>query len=598
MATVTARRAAATRPAGSLQPVPNRSGPVTVGDLLAEDPAQLHLLPGDPSGAGATAVTGMTHDSRRVVPGDLYAALPGSRVHGARFAAAAVAAGAVAVLTDPAGAAQYRAADAGAAATVPVLVHPDPRAVLGPLASTVHGDPSRTLDVVGVTGTNGKTTVTWLVHHMLRSRGVGAGLVGTVAVRVHDDEVASAMTTPEATDLQATLARMRDAGVTAVALEVSSHALALRRADGTRMAVVCFTNLSRDHLDFHGDMDSYLAAKTRLFTGGFAARAVVCVDDEAGQRVAAAARGAGLDVWTVATADPPPGGGGPGPGPVPDVVMLSADTGVDGRQLVRLRGPFGDGGDPAELALDVPMPGRHNAVNAVLALTLVVRLAEGGADGRPQEVAAAAAASLGAFAGVPGRMERVVDPASTGRTPLVVVDYAHTPEAVATALESLRAATPGRLVVVLGAGGDRDPGKRGPMGAAAAATADVVVVTDDNPRGEHPAAVRAAVLAGAVAAPGRRAGDVVEVADRAGAIARGLAACEGPDDTLLVTGKGHETGQDYGEGRREPFDDRDAAARALQAWALEAGVADRRVGDGRVPGAAPEAAAVAPAGGR
>jgi UDP-N-acetylmuramoyl-L-alanyl-D-glutamate--2,6-diaminopimelate ligase len=566
--------------------VPNRSGPVTVGDLLAEDPAQLHLLPGGPAGSAATAVTGVTHDSRRVVPGDLYAALPGSRVHGAGFAAAAVASGAVAVLTDPAGAAQCRAGGV----TVPVLVHADPRAVLGPVASAVHGHPSHALDVVGVTGTNGKTTVTWLVHHMLRSRGVGAGLVGTVAVRVHDDEVPSAMTTPEATDLQATLARMRDAGVAAVALEVSSHALALHRADGTRMAVVCFTNLSRDHLDFHGDMESYLAAKTRLFTGGFATRAVVCVDDEAGRRVAAAAREAGLDVWTVATDSPASpgahGAGGPAGAADPgaDVVMLSADTGVDGRQRVRLRGPFADGGGPAELALDVPMPGRHNAVNAVLALALVARLAEDDPGTRPREVAAAAAASLGAFAGVPGRMERVVDPASPGRTPLVVVDYAHTPEAVATALESLRAATPGRLVVVLGAGGDRDPGKRGPMGAAAAAAADVVVVTDDNPRGADPAAVRAAVLGGAVAAPGRRAGDVVEVADRAGAIARGLAACEGPDDTLLVTGKGHETGQDYGGGRREPFDDRDAAARALQAWAQEAGVCD--------------AGAATPAGGR
>ncbi|MGF1648256.1 MAG: UDP-N-acetylmuramoyl-L-alanyl-D-glutamate--2,6-diaminopimelate ligase [Kineosporiaceae bacterium] len=566
--------------------MPNRSGPVTVGDLLAEFPAQLHLLAGGPADATATALSGVTHDSRRVAPGDLYAALPGDRVHGARFAVDAVAAGAVAVLTDPSGA---EACPAGGV-EVPVLVHPRPRDVLGPLASAVHRHPSHTLDVVGVTGTNGKTTVTWLMHHMLRSRGIGAGLVGTVAVRVHDDEVASVMTTPEATDLQATLARMRDAGVSAVALEVSSHALALQRADGTRMAVVCFTNLSRDHLDFHGDMESYLAAKTRLFTGGFAARAVVCVDDHAGRGVAAAARAAGLDVWTVATAAT---AGADRSGPPADVVLLSADTGVDGRQRVRLRGPF-TAGDHDELAFDVPMPGRHNAVNAVLALALVVRLAEGSPGSRPRDVAAEAAASLSAFAGVPGRMERIVDPASTGRTPLVVVDYAHTPEAVATALESLRAATPGRLVVVLGAGGDRDPGKRGPMGAAAAAAADVVVVTDDNPRGEDPAAVRAAVLAGAVSVPGRRAGDVVEVADRAGAIARGLAACEGPRDTLLVTGKGHETGQDYGGGRREPFDDRDAAARALQAWAREAGVADGEVAP---VGAAPAGADPGPAAG-
>lgn len=561
------------RSAGSLQPVPIRPPSLSVADLARDFPLDLRTS----GGGGATSVTGACHDSRRVVPGDLYAALPGERVHGARFASKAVAAGAVAVLTDAEGVELWgpdglRGPDG---VGVPVLVAEDPRAVLGPVAAAVHGRPGDDLAVVGVTGTNGKTTVTWLVHHLLRSAGVGAGLIGTVAVRVHDDEVPSSMTTPEATDLQCTLAGMRDAGVSAVALEVSSHALALHRVDGTRMAVVAFTNLSRDHLDFHGDMDAYLTAKMRLFTGGFAERAVVCTDGDAGVRVADAARGAGLDVWTVSTG----GGDGDGDGGdvSADVVLMSADTGVDGRQRVVARGPFGTAGASAELTLDVPMPGLHNAANAVMALALALRVAEAEAGGMhrvPDGRAATLGRALGAFAGVPGRMERVVDPAATGRTPLVVVDYAHTPDAVATAVESLRAATPGRLVVVLGAGGARDQGKRGPMGAAAAAAADVVVVTDDNPRGEDPAVIRAAILAGAVSAPGRRAGDIVECADREAAIARALACCEGPRDTVLVTGKGHETGQDHGAGRLDPFDDREAAARALHAWAREAGVRD------------------------
>ena len=568
------------RSPGSLQPVPIRPSSLSVADLAREFPLDLRTV----DGGGAVVVTGACLDSRRVVPGDLYAALPGERVHGARFASDAVAAGAVAVLTDVEGVDLCGPAGPG----VPVLVAADPRALLGPVAAAVHGRPGDDLAVVGVTGTNGKTTVTWLVHHLLRSTGVGAGLIGTVAVRVHDDEVPSSMTTPEATDLQATLAGMRDAGVSAVALEVSSHALALHRVDGTRMAVVGFTNLSRDHLDFHGDMDSYLAAKTRLFTGGFAGRAVICTDGDAGERVADAARGAGLDVWTVSTG----GGhdGGHGGNSSADFVLVSADTGVDGRQHVVVRGPFGAGGSSAELELEVPMPGRHNAANAVTALALALRVTEASTGGMPH-VPAGHAATLGralaAFAGVPGRMERVVDPAATGRTPLVVVDYAHTPDAVATAVESLRAATPGRLVVVLGAGGARDQGKRGPMGAAAAAAADVVVVTDDNPRGEDPAVIRAAILAGAVSAPGRRAGDIVECADREAAIARALACCEGPRDTVLVTGKGHETGQDHGAGHVDPFDDRDAAARALHAWAREAGVREAGVSEAEVADAGP-----------
>jgi UDP-N-acetylmuramoyl-L-alanyl-D-glutamate--2,6-diaminopimelate ligase len=598
--------------------VPAEGHPITVDDLLQRFGAAVRRAPdgddGRSSPAGAAALTDVTHDSTRVRPGALYAGLPGRRVHGAQFAADAVGAGARAVLTDPTGLPEV---PAGLSGRAPVLVADDVRGVLGDVAAAVHGDPSRSLAVVGLTGTNGKTTVTWLLHHLLSTAGVPAGLIGTVAVRVLDDDRPAMLTTPEATDLQRLLAEMRDAGARAVALEASSHALDQGRVRGTSMAMVGFTNLSRDHLDYHRDMDAYLEAKLRLFRDGFADRAVVCIDDAAGRRVAGVARQAGLSVWTLSSEGAPDGGSGEDPGGPAGadahVTVRSVGTALDGRQQIVVEGPFGRDGTRRAVPADLPMPGHHNAVNAAIALTIAHRLIADGTvepagteatdtDATDTEAtdteatdtdatgiattrgaatgsagtdgpATLLAQALAGFPGVPGRMERIVDPAAAGRTPLVVVDYAHTPDALSTALASLRAATPGRLVVVVGAGGGRDAGKRGPMGAAAA-VADVVVVTDDNPRDEDPAAIRAAVLGGAVGAPDRAAGDVVEVGDRAAAIARGLASCQGPDDTVLVAGKGHETGQDYGDARPFPFDDRTVAAAALHAWAREAGLID------------------------
>ncbi len=517
-------------------------------------------------------VTGATQDSRRVQRGDLYVAVPGRRAHGAQFAAQAVAAGAVAVLTDPAGVAHL--ADTVRAA-VPVLVVDSPRVVIGPLSAALHGHPAEHLAVLGVTGTNGKTTTTYMVHHLLRCAGIPAGLIGTVAMRTLDQDVPSLLTTPEAPDLQRTLAEMRRDGVDTVALEVSSHALALHRVDGTRFSVVAFTNFSRDHLDFHGSMSEYFDAKLRLFTGGFAHDAVVCVDDEAGVRVAERARSAGLTVMTVASRR----------APGVDTWIGPVTAATDGSQRFEVHGPFGPQGRHALVGVDLPMPGRYNTVNAVIALTAAHRLLlrRQGTGSTAESVAvpdiAALASYLAAFPGVPGRMQRIVDPAAEGGTPLVVVDYAHTPDALTTVLSALRPATRGRLVAVVGAGGERDAGKRAAMGAAAAAAADVVVVTDDNPRSEDPAAIRAAVLEGATAA-GRRAGDVVEVADRAAAIARALATCSGPDDTVVVSGKGHELGQQYGDGPMMPFDDRVVSAEALHAWAVEAGLVRQPVGAG------------------
>jgi UDP-N-acetylmuramoyl-L-alanyl-D-glutamate--2,6-diaminopimelate ligase len=479
-----------------------------------------------------TRVLGVTLDSRGVRAGDLYAALPGSRAHGADFAAAAVDAGAVAVLTDDAGAART----AQAAPQLPVLVADDPRAVLGQVAATVYRNPATDLTLLGVTGTNGKTTTTYLMDAVLRSAGRVTGLIGTVETRVADQHVPSVRTTPEAPDLHALLAAMRERGVQVCSMEVSSQALAQHRVDGAVMDVAGFTNFSQDHLELHGDMETYLAAKAMLLTPEHSRRAVVVVDDEGSRRAAAAAS---VPVTTLS--------GRPDSRAQWRVLDRSpAGAGID----FVLAGPDGE-----LLDLRCPLPGDFNVLNAALAavMLLAVGLTE-------QQVAA----GLRLAGGVPGRMEQVGDPAAG---PLAVVDYAHTPDAVSAALEALRPATSGRLVVVLGAGGDRDPGKRPGMGAAAARAADVVVVTDDNPRSEEPAAIRAAVLAGARAAAAERAAagspvEVLEVGDRRAAIDEGVRRAGRVGDVLLVAGKGHEPGQDVA-GVVHPFDDRAEVARAL-----------------------------------
>ncbi|WP_369053653.1 UDP-N-acetylmuramoyl-L-alanyl-D-glutamate--2,6-diaminopimelate ligase [Kineococcus terrestris] len=530
-------------------------GSATVGDVS-------RLLGALPRPAGPAAapepggtVTGVTLDSRRTAPGDLYAALPGARAHGARFAAQAAAAGARLALTDPAGAADV------AAAGLPAWVVDDPRAVLGEVAALVHGRPGDLLTTVGITGTNGKTTTAYLVEALLRSAGWTTGLLGTVETRVAGERVASVRTTPEAPDLHALLRRMVDAGVRGCALEVSSHALALHRVDGLVVDVAVFTNLSQDHLDFHGTVEDYFLAKASLFTPARARAAVVAVDAPGGwgARVAELASAAGLPVTTVATGEGSAGGGGSADWTVADVVAERTGSSF----ALRHR-------DGTRLRLRVGLPGRFNVANAALA---AVAALAAGLDAQQVE------RGLPAADGVPGRMQ----PVGTGAPePLVVVDYAHTPDALERVLATLRAQTPGRLVCLLGAGGDRDRGKRPVMGRAAATGADVVVVTDDNPRSEEPAAVRAAVLAGAreaAAARGEDTVEVVEVADRRAAVAAALARCTGPRDTVLLAGKGHETGQEVA-GVVHPFDDREVAREALLAW--------RRARRDEGPGTAPD----------
>jgi UDP-N-acetylmuramoyl-L-alanyl-D-glutamate--2,6-diaminopimelate ligase len=499
-----------------------------VRDLVESAAGRVRLA----SGEAETRLTGVTLDSRAVRPGDLYAALPGSRAHGANFGPDAVARGAVAVLTDEDGRRLLHDRSVNRA----VLVADHPRAELGAVSATVYGRPAADLLLLGVTGTNGKTTTTYLMDAVLRAAGRTTGLVGTVETRVAEQAVPSVRTTPEAPDLHALLALMRERGVQVCCMEVSSQALAQHRVDGAPVDLAGFTNFSQDHLELHGDMDSYLAAKALLLTPAHSRRAVVVVDDEGSRRVAASA---GVPVTTLS-----------GFASTSAHWQVLSRTPRDGGTDFALAGPDGQ-----LLDLRCPLPGDFNVLNAALAAVMLLQAGLTVTQVRD---------GLRDAGGVPGRMERVPDPA--GR--LAVVDYAHTPDAVAAALEALRPAVTGRLLLVLGAGGDRDPSKRGPMGAAAVRGADLVVVTDDNPRSEVPAQIRQTVLSAArteaerQAAAGRDVA-VIEIADRATAIAHAVALL-GRDDVLLVAGKGHEQGQEVG-GVVHPFDDRTEVARALGA---------------------------------
>lgn len=483
------------------------------GVALAEVCALLGLpaLPGE--------VTGVTLDSRAVAPGDLYAALPGANTHGARFAAGAVELGAAAILTDAQG--EQTAGDLG----VPVLVVADPRGVLGDVSVLVYGHPARRLRTYGVTGTNGKTTVTYMLAAALEELGVPSGTIGTTGTFVAGRRIPTARTTPEAPDVQALMALMADEGAQALAMEVSSHALILGRVDGIRFDVAAFTNLSPDHLDFHGSMTEYFDAKASLFTERRAALAVINTDDEWGRALAAQTR---IPHSTYAVS-------GPADWQVTDV---EADARGSSFTVVHA-----DRQIPGFIAA----PGTFNVANALAAIAMLVA-----AGHEPQ----AAVAALRAFHGVPGRMEVV--PGTAG-DPAVIVDYAHTPDAVERALLAVRPLTQGRIWCVLGCGGDRDPSKRPAMGRIAATLSDRLIVTDDNPRSEVPAQIRAVVLSGAREATS----DVEEIGDRAEAITRAVHGAA-PGDTVMILGKGHETGQEVA-GVVHPFDDRVVAAAQLEA---------------------------------
>ncbi|MFI5781556.1 UDP-N-acetylmuramoyl-L-alanyl-D-glutamate--2,6-diaminopimelate ligase [Nocardia sp. NPDC051570] len=483
---------------------------------------------------GDVTITGVEQRSTAVQPGDLFAGLAGVHAHGARFASDAVERGAVAVLTDQAGVELIGDLD------VPVLVHDDPRGVLGEISAIAYGNPSERLRVIGITGTSGKTTTSYLIEAGLAAGGESTALIGTIETRIGGRRVPSALTTPEAPQLHAMFALMVEQGVRAVVMEVSSHALALGRVDGVRFAVGAFTNLSQDHLDFHADFEDYFAAKRRLFEpeSPVAARtSVVCVDDAWGRRLVREIGGR-TTVVTVATEPSPTGEAEPDwsvgqvaslPGGGQEFSAIGPETKVD----VRLR-----------------LPGGYNIANGLLAVAVCA------VAGVPASTAAAALAEVD----VPGRMQRV----DRGQDFLAVVDYAHKPAAVESVIATLRELlkeTGGRLAVVVGAGGDRDSGKRPLMGATAARGADLVIITDDNPRSEDPAAIRSAVSAGALGIAEAERGEVAEIGDRADAIAAAVDWAQ-PGDVVLVAGKGHETGQEIA-GVKYPFDDREVLAEAL-----------------------------------
>jgi UDP-N-acetylmuramoyl-L-alanyl-D-glutamate--2,6-diaminopimelate ligase len=454
-------------------------------------------------GAPDVEISALAYSSNSVTPGALFFCVPGFTSDGHDFAPEAVERGAAALVTE-------RKLDLG----VPEVVVDDVRAAMGPAAARFYGDPTARLDVVGITGTNGKTTTAFLVRHLLEAAGRQTGLLGTVKRIVGGVEEEVERTTPEAIDLQATFKRMLDAGDRAVAMEVSSHALELGRVSGIRFACRVFTNLTQDHLDFHETMDAYFAAKRRLFEERGPV-SVVNVDDEHGRRIAAGV----------------------------EAVTFGIDNDADYRareiEFDFAGSSFTLDTPDGPIEVESPLPGLFNVLNVVGAIAAVRSL---GVD----EI------SLEGFQRVPGRFE----PVDEGQDFGVLVDYAHTPDSLENVLRTARELTRGRLHVVFGAGGDRDHGKRPLMGRAARELADRVLVTSDNPRSEPPEAIIDQVMEGA--GPGAE-----RDADRRRAIGRAIADAE-PGDVVVIAGKGHEQGQEFEHGRKEPFDDRAVAREALR----------------------------------
>ncbi|GAA4903666.1 UDP-N-acetylmuramoyl-L-alanyl-D-glutamate--2,6-diaminopimelate ligase [Tessaracoccus lubricantis] len=515
----------------SIRPTHTTAAPLT--DLVAG----LDLV-GDTT--SPVPISGVSLSSQEIQPGWLYLALPGRQRHGAEFACAAVDSGAAAVLTDPEGAGLLDGLG------VPVLVADDVRAAMATVSARVFGHPSRRLTTLGVTGTNGKTTTVALVKAGLMAGGRLAGTIGTIGFRLGGEELRSSrstVTTPESPDLQALLAVMVERGADAVAVEVSSHAMALNRVDPIEFDVAAFLNLGRDHLDFHHSIEDYFEAKAKLFDAGRARSSVVWVDDGAGRVIADRVAAHGQSRLITA-----------GTGPEADYRMS------DYRPVHPLGGVATVTRGGEDLTLELSLPGVYNMVDAVVALAMLE------AVGLPAEAALRGLSK----AQIPGRMQRV--DLGVG-APLVVVDFAHTPQAVEAALQSLQGI--GTLITVLGCGGDRDAEKRPEMGAVAARLSDVTIITDDNPRSEDPAAIRAEVMAGARAA--QRAGtQLIEVPGRRAAVENALQMAGG-DTVVAILGKGHERGQILAD-RTVDFDDVEEAARAWSR-AGEEGDPDARAHD-------------------
>ena len=468
------------------------------------------------TGNASTVISGLTINSNAVQEGDLFIALPGEKAHGADFAADAIARGAVAVLTDAEGAHKISG--------VPVIVSSNPRRAAGVISAWFYSEPMRDLYSVGVTGTNGKTTVTTLLHQIMSAAGRESGLIGTVETRIGDEVVASKRTTPESSDLQALSAVMRERHMRNLVMEVSSHAIALERIRGSHFSVVAFTNLSQDHLDFHKSMDDYFAAKSKLFTFEFADLAVINIDDAYGVKLASATE---LPVMTVSRHDH---------NATWHYVSMTRDyVGAH----VAIRGSAG-----ILIEGKVHLHGGYNFDNLLMAVAIAT---ESGID--PIDIAAI----LPQLTGAAGRLEAV----RLGQNFTALVDYAHSPDAVARVLETAHEITDGRVIAVLGCGGDRDASKRPLMGKALHEGADVAIFTSDNPRSEKPEAILVQMTLGL---------DIQEpsaiIEDRADAIRAAVNEAQA-GDVVLVLGKGHEKGQEIA-GVNQPFDDRVELAKAIE----------------------------------
>jgi UDP-N-acetylmuramoyl-L-alanyl-D-glutamate--2,6-diaminopimelate ligase len=489
---------------------------VTLGELILLVPGA--VLTGDPG----LAVTEVTHDSRRAGPGALFVAIRGFATDGNRFVGAARQKGAIAVCSE-----------GPPLPDTDWIQVKDAREALAVLSAAVLGNPADSLDLVGVTGTNGKTTTTYLIDAALRAAGETVGLVGTVEYRIGDRLIEATRTTPESSDLQDLFRQMVDAGCRRAVLEVSSHSLVLKRVHGCRFKVAVFTNLTRDHLDFHGDMDAYFAAKRLLFDTLLRedGHAIVNRDDDRAEDLVRGSRG---KVWTYSLSQPA------------DIAVeeltLSLET-----TYVRVRTPVGP------LEVRTPLIGRFNVQN------LLAALGAGLALGIPKD---ALLRGLGSLRGVPGRLERVV----AGQDFTVIVDYAHTDDALKNLLETVRELRPRRLITVFGCGGDRDRTKRPLMGAVASRLSDVVILTSDNPRSEPPEAILEEIRRGI---PQSRSADVHAIVDRREAIAKALEmGREG--DVAVIAGKGHESYQQIRD-RAVPFDDRQVARDILHRLAAPNG---------------------------
>jgi UDP-N-acetylmuramoyl-L-alanyl-D-glutamate--2,6-diaminopimelate ligase len=472
------------------------------------------VMTGVPAPAGDPEVSHLAYDNRDVRPGTLFFCVPGFTRDGHEFAAQAIADGAVALVVE-------RALDLG----VPEVRVDSVRAAMAPAAARFYGDPTARLQVAGVTGTNGKTTTTFLLRTLLEADGRSTGLLGTVKSVIGGVEHQVQRTTPEAIDLQRTFQAMLDEGDVACTMEVSSHALELHRADAIHFAVALFTNLTQDHLDFHPTMEDYFMAKRRLFSELKPARSVVNVDDPYGRRLATELERPitfALDREASYRAQ-------------------DVQSGIDGSSFT-VRTESGESID-----IRTPLRGRFNVYNALGALAAARSLEI------PSEVAATA---LQRVAQVPGRLETVDEGQEFG----VLVDYAHTPDSLQNVLEAARDLTDGRLHVVFGCGGDRDRAKRPLMGAVAVRLADRVIVTSDNPRSEPPEAIIQEILAGT--GPG-----VEHNPDRREAIAQTIAGAQA-GDVVVIAGKGHEQGQEFEAGRKVPFDDVTVAREVLRGVAL------------------------------